>query len=671
MKKKLISLITLVFLIIGVSAVYSIQAQTRLNRMSERQVNSLVVSLEAKTSAYKSIINRGGNRGGWNNSNRNNDIASYISNFETAMAQLKQSLNARNSTSSDVENLLNQAGFIDNYMKLNRSNPSTQSQWDSIKTDLNSMARFYNVNWNWETAGTTPNYPNSPNYPGNANLPYRANDNELRTLLGRIETQTDAFQREVTNSFGRGSFYGNRNRDSINTYVSDFETATNNLKNKFNSRTSINTDVQDVLNRAGYIDSYMRDYRLTPQAQSQWNLIKNDLNTLSNYYSVSWNWNETYYPNPNDRGGRGDMRLTGTYRLNVAQSDDVQTTVDNAMNTGYAANQRDRFRRNLERRLMSPDTLVIEKSNQQVTIASSNSPQMTLTADGIAKTEQNPNGRTVSTKAEAYRGGVTISYEGDRSNDFYVTFMPDANGQLRVTRRLYLENQNNTITVTSVYDKLNPTANWSAVNNGNYNGGYNQNNGSNGGYNQNNGNNNDFIIPNGTKLNAVLTSELSTKTNVDGDRFTMEVRSPSPYNGAIIEGHVSTTESSGRVSGRAQMTLVFDQIRLRNGRSYRFSGLIDSIRTASGDTININNEGAVRDNNQTTKTVTRAGIGAGIGALIGAIAGGGSGAAIGAAIGAGAGAGSVVLQGRDNLEIKSGTEFNLTSSAPSNMRASN
>jgi uncharacterized protein YcfJ len=113
--------------------------------------------------------------------------------------------------------------------------------------------------------------------------------------------------------------------------------------------------------------------------------------------------------------------------------------------------------------------------------------------------------------------------------------------------------------------------------------------------------------------------------------------------------------------------LDFDSIRMRDGRSYRFEGLIDSVRTPNGDTVSINNEGVIRDNNQTTKTVTRAGIGAAIGAIIGAIAGGGSGAAIGAGVGAGAGAGSVLIQGRDNLDLGTGTEFNITSSSPTNV----
>ena len=55
------------------------------------------------------------------------------------------------------------------------------------------------------------------------------------------------------------------------------------------------------------------------------------------------------------------------------------------------------------------------------------------------------------------------------------------------------------------------------------------------------------------------------------------------------------------------------------------------------------NEGAVRENDQTKTTVTRTAIGTAVGAIIGAIAGGGKGAAIGAVLGTGAGADSVYV----------------------------
>ena len=108
------------------------------------------------------------------------------------------------------------------------------------------------------------------------------------------------------------------------------------------------------------------------------------------------------------------------------------------------------------------------------------------------------------------------------------------------------------------------------------------------------------------------------------------------------------------------MTLDFDTIRLRDGSTHRFAGILESVNLGNGDVVRVDNEGAVReDDSQTNKTVTRTAIGTAVGAIIGAIAGGGKGAAIGAAIGAGTGAGSVYVQGRDDLDLTAGTEVTI------------
>ncbi len=492
--------------------------------------------------------------------------------------------------------------------------------------------------------------------------PYRVTDNQVQTVITRVETRTDTFKRQIERIFDNRN-NGTQLREQLASFVSDFENSTDNLSNNFRSRRSSSNDVQEVLDRAGLIDNFMRNNRINTTAQNQWNLIRTDLNTLAGYYRVSWNWNTipnnpNYPPTPNyPPNPRGfDARLTGTYSLNTSQSDNVQTAIARVV-TNINSNQRDRIERNLERRLRSPDTLAIEKRGQQITLASSMSPQVSFNADGVSRSETNPNGRTVQIRATATNNDLTIDYEGDRMNDFYVSFAPTNNRQLRVTRRVYLENRNETVTVTSVYDKTDQIARWDNINN--------QTNYPNTNYPTNNGNYNDFIVANNTRIIATLDTPLSTKTFRDGDRFSMTVTTPSQYQGAVIEGRVNG-QKSGVVSGRANLSLDFDTIRLRDGKTYRFAGIVDRVREPDGDNVSVNNEGAVRDGNQTTKTVTRAGIGAALGAIIGAIAGGGQGAAIGAGIGAGAGAGSVVLQGRDNLELPSGTEFSVTATAPTN-----
>jgi hypothetical protein len=112
------------------------------------------------------------------------------------------------------------------------------------------------------------------------------------------------------------------------------------------------------------------------------------------------------------------------------------------------------------------------------------------------------------------------------------------------------------------------------------------------------------------------------------------------------------------------MSLTFDTIRLRNGQTYRFAGILESVRTLNGDAVKVDNEGSAQGANQTPQTIQRAGVATTVGAIIGAIAGGGKGAAIGGIIGASGGAPSVFIQGKDSLGLLTGTELTIRSSGP-------
>ena len=632
----------------------NVYAQTRAYTATDRQVQFLLNRIETTTDTYKRDVDTALNRSRLNNTDSEEMITGYITDFETAIDSLKQRFDSRSSADADVEDLLNRASDIDQFMSRNRLTPTAQRNWTTIRTDLNTLARYYGVSWNWNTTqsnnNTAINNRNNNTVNVVTNRPYRVSESNVQGLLTRRESRTDVYKREVNTALDRSILNNTRSEEAHVSDITEFEHETDRLKQNFDARRSTAADVEEVLNRAYYIDGFMRDYRLTANAESQWRLIRTDLDTLTNYYNVSWNWNRQYVPT-----SRFDQMLSGTYRLNAAQSDNVRDVVDRAVSTLYNANQGERVRRNLERRLTSPEMLAIEKRNRQVTVASSTSPQVTFDADGTARTETTPNGRTIKVTAQTYYDGVALNYEGDRTNDFYVNFIPLSNGQLKVIRRVYLENRNDTVTVASVYDKVNETANWSMVNNQTV------------GSNNNNQTNTDFVVQNNTKITAVLNTPISTKTSQDGDRFTMEVTAPSELNGAVIEGRVARAQRSGTVSGRANVSLEFDTIRLRNGQTYRFAGIVDQVTLASGEKVTVNNEGTVRDNNQTTKTVTHAGIGAALGALIGAIAGGGQGAAIGAVVGAGAGAGTVIAQGRDDVELGQGTQIMITASAPANI----
>ncbi len=95
----------------------------------------------------------------------------------------------------------------------------------------------------------------------------------------------------------------------------------------------------------------------------------------------------------------GDVRLSGTYELESTRGDNPQQVADEATR-GLREAQRDRVYRRMLSRLEPPSTLSIERHGQTVTIASSTGPRTTFDADGRVRTEQAPNGRAMSTRAE-------------------------------------------------------------------------------------------------------------------------------------------------------------------------------------------------------------------------------------------------------------------------------
>jgi len=360
--------------------------------------------------------------------------------------------------------------------------------------------------------------------------------------------------------------------------------------------------------------------------------------------------------------GRWRSNLTGTYQLNTALSDNSSQVADRVMRS-LPGGDRPRLRNQILRRLDAPEELAIERRGRTITMASSNADRVTFEADGQPQIDTLPNGRSMRTTAFLSGDRLEINSNGDRSLDYQLTFESINGGRsLRVTRRVSDVDLNQPVVSRSVYDRVSADARLDMYSDyrsrtatdrgrprddGAYRGGASAD-----------------YVPDGTELVATLDNRLSTRDARGEDPFTLTVVSPGPFEGARIDGRLRAIDRAGRVAGRADMTFDFDRIRFRNGRTTQFDGSIESVRTPDGDSLHVENTNVGDDESQTSKTATRTGIGAAIGAIIGAATGGGKGAAIGAAIGGAAGAGSVIVQGRDDLNLEPGSEFRIRAFGP-------
>jgi uncharacterized membrane protein len=615
---------------------------------NDSAIRDIVRRIQTHTSTLRTSAQNAADRGNYSM----NQLNQLLVDLDTATTQFDRRLSYRRATADDARLVLEKGTPIDNLFANNRGNRSgTFGDWQRLRSDLDQLAQAYSLNWQWNNTSSDTGAYQGGTY-NNSSL----TDIQLRQLIQRIDSRTTTFSRNFRNDLNRQNT-NDRSHDQVRQQLSSFETAVVQIRNRVNTRQIASSDVNNLLQSAAFLNNYIQNRRLGYQTQNSWSPLRTDLDQLASAFNIAWNWS-TYpspggYPGNSGYPGRGD--LTGTYRIAASQSDDARRAVDDATRNLSLA-ERQRVYDSLLRRLDPPQMLAIDRRGNSVTIASTRAPQISFVADGREQVETTQSGRTVRVRAQIVGDQLSISRTGDRADDFSVNFdLTDGGRRLLVTRTLSSDRLSQTITVRTSYDRTADVAqlNIYETNRENPSGGSSDVAGT-------------FVIPNGTEIVAVLNGDLTTQNAHENDRFTMTVRSPGQYEGATIEGSVTGIDRGGRVSGRSQMTLDFDTIRLRDGRSYRFAGILENVRMPNGDVVRVDNEGAVRESDQTNKTIQRTAIGTAVGAIIGAIAGGGKGAAIGAIVGAGAGAGSVYVQGRNDLELTAGTEMTVRATGPRN-----
>ena len=477
---------------------------------------------------------------------------------------------------------------------------------------------------------------------------YRGSYQSVRQVVLRLENRANIFRNSV-DAWSRRADANYGANGNITVTTTDFNSSVRRLRDSFDRRRATTFEVQDVLTRAATIDDFVRRNSFDVRTQNNWNSIRTDLSRLASAFNLTWQ-TSAYNPPYNNSGNYGFQGLTGTFRVDRSRSDDVRAAAERVARN-LPPGQRTRVLDAVSRRLDSPEELALDVRGRSVTMASTRATQVTFEADGRDRIETSPSGRSIHSRASFAGNQLTVNSTGDRGNQFTVTFQPLENGRtMRVTRRIYTPELNQTVEVHSIYTRTSDVARFDI-----YNPNANQYPTTASG---------SFIIPDGARVVGTLLTPLSTRTSASGDRFTMRVVEPSEFRDATIEGHVAGFDRSGRISGRSVMTLDFDTISLRDGRTYQFSGLLESVSTRNGESVRVDTEGTIRDDNQTTRTGERAAIGTAVGAIIGAIAGGGKGAAIGAIVGAGAGAGSIYVEGRNDLDLDRGTQLVLRAGAP-------
>src|SRR5687767_5341743 len=116
--------------------------------------------------------------------------------------------------------------------------------------------------------------------PASAARPYRPSDQEVRSVVRRIDDRAGEFRRHLDSALDRSPFEGSQREDNINAFARDFKVATSRLRDHLSDGRRSAADVEEVLGRASIIEQFMRRNRLEERAVRDWTLLSADLSEL-------------------------------------------------------------------------------------------------------------------------------------------------------------------------------------------------------------------------------------------------------------------------------------------------------------------------------------------------------------------------------------------------------
>ena len=153
-------------------------------RVSDQQMRLLLTRISSETATFRNEVMSAANRSVFS-ANREDRVDNLIDQFSTATTNLNNQYTYRRDMSVEVNDVLQRASAIDRFMQRNNLSVRAENQWAQLRSDLDTLARYNNVSWNWNSTASST-YPN--NYPNTYPNTYHSRSNRY-PYGGRLDAR--------------------------------------------------------------------------------------------------------------------------------------------------------------------------------------------------------------------------------------------------------------------------------------------------------------------------------------------------------------------------------------------------------------------------------------------------------------------------------------------------
>src|SRR5262245_52684572 len=179
-------------------------------------------------------------------------------------------------------------------------------------------------------------------------------------------------------------------------------------------------------------------------------------------------------------------------------------------------------------------------------------------------------------------------------------------------------------------------------------------------------------IPQGAHVLLRMVNSVNTRTAQPGDYVYLRTATPISVDGNIVapaesyvQGMVAQSKRSGRVTGRAEISIRLETITLSSGKVFKFSPHVSSLDSNDSGQKVESRENVIKQGPTRGEDAKQIAILAGAGASIGGLTDGSwKGAGIGAGVGSGVGLATVLLSRGKEVDLRQGTTLDVVFDRP-------
>ena len=146
---KIMKLTVVVATVVLITVAGSVRAQEAY-RLSEREMKDLLSRIDKQSEVFRGSLKRAMNHSTLDDTKAEDRINDFLKEFTESTERLKHRYSDKRTASADVEEVLNRAARIDDFMIRHQLSERAESDWGALRANLDSLAEAYNVTWSWK-----------------------------------------------------------------------------------------------------------------------------------------------------------------------------------------------------------------------------------------------------------------------------------------------------------------------------------------------------------------------------------------------------------------------------------------------------------------------------------------------------------------------------------------